>query len=53
MKKLISLCLALVLSLALAVPAAAAETGGVSVMVNGEAVTFPDGNPGGRGGVQP
>ena len=45
MKKLISLCLALVLSLALAVPAAAAETGGVSVMVNGEAVTFPDGNP--------
>ena len=45
MKKLISLCLALVLSLALAVPAAAAETGGVSVMVNGEAVVFPDGDP--------
>ena len=45
MKKFISLCLALVLAIALAVPAAAAETPDVSVMVNGENVTFPDGNP--------
>lgn len=62
MKKFISLCMALVLALALAVPAAAdesiggadgptgifvtaADTGDVSVMVNGETVAFPDGNP--------
>ena len=45
MKKLLSLCLAMVLALSLAVPAAAAETDDVSVMVNGEAVVFPDGDP--------
>lgn len=45
MKKLIPLCLALILSLALAVPASAAESGAVAVQVNGELVTFPNAAP--------
>lgn len=45
MKKLIPLCLALILALALAVPASAAESGGVAVQVNGETVAFPNAAP--------
>lgn len=45
MKKLISLCLSLVLALALAVPASAAETDGVTMMVNGEYIDFDGGAP--------
>lgn len=49
MKKLLPLCLALMLALALAIPAAASgaalPAGGVSVQVNGENITFPNGSP--------
>ena len=49
MKKLLSLCLSLMLALTLAIPAAAANTlaagDGVSVQVNGEDVAFPNASP--------